>query len=432
MLIDLRARYGRFTSRGLAALALAAVPLHPTLAAEGRILSFAEALRIAVGTAPQLGAQEAATRSAREGRVGADQLPDPKLIAGIENLPVEGSDKFSLTRDFMTMRKIGVMQDITGSEKLRLRGQRADAEIRREEALLEASRLNVRKDTAIAWVDAWYAERQLELLVTLERETALQLDAAQAALAGGKARPSDAIAARQSAAQLADRVTEAKRLAARARAQLARWIGPDAQRPLGDPPRIDVLPVGHARHVGNLDAHPHLQMFPAMQAVADAEVRLAEAAKSPDWSVEVSYAQRGPAYTNMISVGVRIDLPIFEAKRQSPAIAAKLAAAEQVRAQAEDARRMLAAEIASQFADWQSAQERVRRYETLQLPLALERSEAVLASYRGGQGDLMTVIDARKGEVEARLGLLQVRNEQARTWAQLSFQLRESGSREAQ
>jgi outer membrane protein TolC len=88
--------------------------------------------------------------------------------------------------------------------------------------------------------------------------------------------------------------------------------------------------------------------------MADTDVRLAEAERRPDWSLEVAYAQRGPLYSNMVSIGVRIDLPIFEATRQNPKIASRLATAEQVRAQAEDARRAHLAEIRALLAEWQS------------------------------------------------------------------------------
>ena len=77
------------------------------------------------------------------------------------------------------------------------------------------------------------------------------------------------------------------------------------------------------------------------------DLKLAEAAKSPDWSAEVSYAARGPGYVNMMSVLVRMDLPIFQSSRQQPVVASKVAQLEQVRAQADDARARHVAEGAS-------------------------------------------------------------------------------------
>jgi hypothetical protein len=41
--------------------------------------------------------------------------------AGSHNLPVNESDRFILTRDFVTMRSIGVTQEFTRSDKRGLR-----------------------------------------------------------------------------------------------------------------------------------------------------------------------------------------------------------------------------------------------------------------------------------------------------------------------
>jgi outer membrane protein TolC len=173
----------------------------------------------------------------------------------------------------------------------------------------------------------------------------------------------------------------------------------------------------------NLAGHAHLAMFAPLQAIADSEMRLADAAKRPDWSLEVAFAQRGPSFSNMLSIGVRIDLPIFQSRRQDPAVASKLALAEQVRAQTEDARRAHAAEIEIMLADWNAAKARLQRYQADLLPLARERTAVVLASYRGGKGDLAPVLDARKGEIETRMNYLTAQSDLARAWAQLSFLL---------
>jgi outer membrane protein TolC len=127
----------------------------------------------------------------------------------------------------------------------------------------------------------------------------------------------------------------------------------------------------------------------------------------------------------MFSIGVRIDLPIFQSRRQDPALASKLALADQARAQAEDAKRAHTAEIASMLADWEAAKQRVQRYETTLLPLSHERSDVTLAAYGGGRGDLMPVIEARKGEIEMRMNYLQAQGELARAWANLNSMLAE-------
>ena len=414
----MRYRFSRLFQLFALAFALGSVA---SLAAPA--LSLAEAQRIATGDAPQIDAQAAALRAAQQASLGAGELPDPKLILGIDNVPTDGADRFNLTRDFMTMRKIGFMQDFTRDEKLKLRGDRATAEVQKEAAILWLTKLNLRRDVALAWIERHFAERQLDLLKALSRESELQVTAAQATLAGGKGQAADPFAARLAVAQLADRITEAERNVARAQANLVRWIGSAARQPLDTAPRFDQLAHPQAEMTGNLDAHPQLAIYAPLQAMAASEMKLADAAKRPDWTLEVVYAQRGPAYSNMLSIGVRIDLPIFQSRRQDPAVASKVALVEQVRAQAEDARRAHAAEIDIMLADWNAANARLQRYAAELLPLAHERTEVTLAGYRGGKGELALVLEARKGEIETRMNQLQAHGELARAWAQLNFLL---------
>ena len=388
------------------------------------LLSLDDAQRIAAGDAPQIDAQAATLRAAQQASLGAGELADPKLIIGIDNIPTDGADRFNLTREFMTMRKIGFMQDFTREEKLKLRGDRAFAEVQKESAILALSKFNLRRDVALAWIERYFAERQLDLLKALVRENELQVAAADATLAGGKGQAVDPFAARIAVAQLADRMTDAERNIARARANLARWIGTTAARqPLDAAPVFDQLPHPDQALTGNLEMHPSLGMYASLQAIANSEMKLADAAKRPDWTLEVAFAQRGPAYSNMLSIGVRIDLPIFQRRRQDPALASKVALVEQVRAQAEDARRGHAADIEVMLADWNAAKTRLQRYASELLPLAGERTEVALASYRGGKGDLAPVLEARKSEIDLRMNQLQTEAELARAWAQLNFLL---------
>src|SRR5467141_4965258 len=86
-------------------------------------LPLAEALKIGETISPRLAAQGAALAAATELVPRARELPDPKLRIGVENLPVNGADRFRYDSDSFTMRKIGLMQDFPNGEKRRLRGE---------------------------------------------------------------------------------------------------------------------------------------------------------------------------------------------------------------------------------------------------------------------------------------------------------------------
>ena len=402
-----------------AALALwAAAGLH---AHAQQVLSLDDALRLAQERSAQLPAQDSAATAAREMSMAAGQLPDPTLRAGIGNLPIDGADRFSLTRDFMTMRSIGVMQEFTRSEKRRARSARFDREAEAAEAGRDVALANLRRDTAMAWLDRHYQERMRELLQAQSAETALQIEAAEAAYRGGRGSQADVFAARSATAQLDDRIRQAERQITVARTKLARWVGASADRPLAPPPGLTAVRLDAAGLEARLEHHPQIALMARQEAIARAEADIARSNKRSDWSVELMYSQRGSGYSNMVSVNVSIPLQWDQDRRQDREVAARLALAEQMRAQREEATREHLAETRSWLQEWQGNRDRLARYDSSLLPLASERTRAALAAYRGGGASLTSVLEARRMEIDTRMERLRLEMETAALWAQLEY-----------
>src|SRR5947209_2747846 len=374
-------------------------------------LPLAEALKIGERDSPRLAAQGAALAAANELVPRAGELPDPKLRIGVDNLPVNGADRFRYDSDFMTMRKIGVMQDFPNREKRRLRGERA----------------GLRREIALAWLELYFTQQARAPLVELVGELQLQLDTVSAAIAAGRQNTADALALRGAGVAAQDRVIEQDRTIERARYALTAWLRDEASRPLADPPDTRVFDHPPAALLANLHEHPEQRIYAEREALARTDAALAANSKKSDWSLELAYGQRGPAFSNMISVMVSIDLPWEAEKRQDRDLAAKRLLAEQAQAQTEEARRMHEAELRGFYADWQTAGVRTERFEKLLLPLARERVAAALAAYRGGRGELGVVLEARRAETETRLGFVQTQLERARAWAKLNFLLPHEG-----
>ena len=133
------------------------------------------------------------------------------------------------------------------------------------------------------------------------------------------------------------------------------------------------------------------------------------------------YSQRGPAYSNMISVNVSIPLQWDQKNRQDREVAAKLAMLDQARAEREDMLRAHTAEVRAMIAEWENDRERSARYAREVLPLATERSQATLGAYRGAKASIADVLLARRNEIEVRMQALQLEMDTARLWAQLNF-----------
>ncbi len=384
-------------------------------------LSLDAAVRQALERAPQVSAQAANLDAMTALTVSAGRLPDPELIVGIDNLPVTGSDAYSTTRDFMTMRKVGVMQAFPAATKRKLQHQRAEAEANVADAELTAARLAIAQQVAQAWVRRAAAEAALNDLRSLQPEVDLQASAARAALAAGRSSTADALAAETAVAQLRNRLLRLQGETRRATAELARWLGDDANLILAPMPSFDELPTPPAALLEAVHEHGPLLPFESQIQAARVDVDLAKAQRRPDWSAELVYAKRGPDFSDMVSLQFRVGLPLFTRNRQNPAISAKHAELRVLEAEREAELRMHTAEVQQMLTDWQQLGEQLHQYQRELLPLSRERSRAALASYRSGRGDLRLALDAYTQEIEFLVERAELTNERGRAWAFLRY-----------
>lgn len=404
----------------VAVFALLTAAVAPSWAAES--LTLAEAQRIAVGRSPQLRAQQALSMAAREQAVAAGQLPDPILKLGVDNLPVDGPDRGSLTGDFMTMRRIGITQEIPNAEKRQLKADRFEHDAQRAQAQQQQSLAGIQQSTALAWLERYYVQALRNLVQQQLDETRLQMQAADLAFRNGRASQADVFAARAALIGLNDRLGQIDGQSRNAELMLARWVGADvANRTLSGSPPWQVLSQQSQVLHGRTAQHPDLQVISAEIAAAETDARLALANKKPDWSIEASYSQRGSAYSNMVSLGVSIPLQWNSKNRQNRELAAKLSLVDEAKERYEDRLRSQELDARSLLNDWQTAKDRLARLRDELIPVMRQRAEASLTAYRTGKSDLTATLAARRDEIDSRIQALNLEMETARAWARLNY-----------
>lgn len=385
----------------------------------GHALTFEEALRLAQAKAPQLKVREEGVAAAQSNAVPAGELPDPKLALGVDNLPINGPDAYSVSRDFMTMRRIGVMQEFPNSAKREARIAAAQGRVAVAEAQTRITRLTVLRETAVAWIARASVEQELSRMDDLRAENRLLDSAVKAMLAGGKGTPADAVMPRQEAAMIEDRADELRARRDQATAALKRWIGAAAEDPLqGTPPD---WPISREVLAHQLHKHPELTEFDSRERVLDAEIGEAQAEKKPDWTLELAYQQRGPQFSNMVSLQVNFDLPLFPGSRQDPKIAAKRAERSGLDAEREATLREHAAMLESDLAEYQRLANAVKRQREVLLPLADEKVALAMAAWRGGKGSLAEVIAARRERIDAQLKAIELEGQRRQVAARLHY-----------
>lgn len=180
--------------------------------------------------------------------------------------------------------------------------------------------------------------------------------------------------------------------------------------------------------VNTPDLLPDLKALQAREAVARAEAEVARQELKPDWSAEIMFSQRGPQFSNMVSVGVSVPLQWDRPQRQQRELAARLARVNELEAEREEQTRERALQVQRWQQDWRAGLERLAHLDAQRQPLAAQRVEVALAAYRGGREGLGPVLQARRDALNLALERLALERDTAGLWAQLDYLIPDSAT----
>ncbi|RZL95559.1 MAG: TolC family protein [Variovorax sp.] len=386
----------------------------PLMAAAAEPLSLDRALQLAVERSEASRAARAGVLSATEAARMAGQLPDPVLRIGVDNLPFTGPDRFSTTRDSMTMKRIGISQEWLSADKRAAREAAANATTAREAAMAGVSIAATRLQTALAYADAFYAGELLTLTTLMEHHAHEELEASRARLSSAAGSSQEVLSLTGARGSSDDESADARQQQNAARLALQRWVGvlPEALAPIpAEPPPSEEAYV--ARHPSVVAMQRELEVATQAAAVAGTN-------RTPNWTWEVAYGQR-TGYSDMVSFGVSIPLQVSPGERQDRETASKLALADKADGELAEARRIATSEYLTLRSDAARLQERIERYRANVVIPARQRTAASTAGYRSNQATLATLFEARHAEVEVQRKLLTLQRDLARSQIQLAL-----------
>lgn len=351
----------------------------------------------------------------------ARQLPDPKLKFGIENVPVQGNNDRRLTREGMTMQRIGIMQQYVSAEKRDRKAETLLAEAQSVSAKSAVVRANLQRDTAQAWLDLALSEQALQTAHKLLAETERQQGAQRASVGAGNAAPDSVLTFRVGLSAMRDKVTLAERDVQLAQTRLMQLTGESVTAVSGDLPRYQRLPADEKTLEQGIEQHPDI--VAAASAANSAKARSAESAIAaiPDVEVEVWYGRRAEGYEDMAGVMFTVDLPLFQSHRQDKDHAADVSRTMQANDQLALAERDHMAQLHSLIAEYNAAQTLWMRQRDEVLPIVRQRATLLAAQYRSGQSDLSALLEARRNVLDSELAVNQAEKEMAQKWAAIRW-----------
>ncbi|MCZ8406387.1 TolC family protein [Achromobacter sp. SIMBA_011] len=380
-----------------------------------------DAVRLAATDSPASQAARSSVEASVQAAVKAGQLPNPMLSAGIDNLPVNGPDRFSATQDMLSMRRIGVEQEWVSAAKRRLQSAQADAMVDHEKTAYLSQVASLRQRAAQAWLDAAYAKKAVALQREWVDQTRRELAAAGASLQGAKSGAADVTRAQALLGQAQDQLLLAEQQWRTALVRLSRWTARPVTDVAGEPP-----PPRSAVETFTLDQLRQMQpsLIEAAHAikVAETDTALADANRAPNWTWNVSYLQ-GSRASRYVSVGVSIPLTFNHANVEDREVAQKAALGNKARYAYEDTLRQVQADTQALAETLASGRRRLENLKQTLLPAAARTAQLALAAYQGGSGALADVYGARRAQLDARLQILALQRDLSMTWAQLDYQV---------
>lgn len=400
---------------------VAALAVWPSMAgAETLSLSQAEALALA----RDAGAAELDARreSLLEGAVAEAQLPDPELIAGAVNVPVDG---FDLDAEDMTMLMLGLRQRFPAGDTRALSRQRMEAMAEASGAARAERRRQVVKALRTAWIEKAWHERALAL-VAAEQDWFEELsEAVTSAYATGRRRQDELIRIRLEADSLSEERVRLQESLVPWDAELARWLGDDAGR--ADVSGMPAVPAPPRREAARerLGSHPRLASIREDVQAQAVGVDLARQAYKPAWMLELNYGYRGTGpmgdRSDMVTAMLSFDLPLFTADRQDRRVAAARADERAVRSRLEDEARMLAAAFDAAWARRSRLADRIELYQEQILPGARNYVEATLFSYQNDLAPFDELVRAEQSLLESRVKHLRLEADRRIADAELAY-----------
>lgn len=398
--------------RALALAALLAIAPAVPAAAPAPGADLASVRTWLLGHNPELRALQAEAEAARARVLPAGALPDPMAeieLSGIAPghpslLPGNvAAATYRLRQSFPMWGKRGLAREIARRE--------ADAAgLDREAAAVD---LLARAEQA--YVRYWHAgesvavlDRQIELLAQME-------EVARTRYALGVAAQQDSIRAQVARTGLQrERIA---RLAVRgeAAAMLNAVLARPAEAPLAEPAQAPALPLPADTLEQALAAlagagHPALRASAARADAADVAIRLRQRARYPDLSLGVGVMQRDDRVDGY-EVMLAVEIPLQQRARREREREARLEG-DAARARADALAAGLAGQLGQAWSQARGAGDQRRLIEQTLMPQAQANFESALASYRVGEVDFGTLLEALEAWQGADLARVDARRDE--------------------
>lgn len=354
----------------------------------------------ALKNSPEIAAAAREKEAAAHRVSPAGALEDPMLEAGLVNAPIS---PLRLNREDMTMKMLGISQRLPYPGK---RGLREAVAAKDAESVALGYRETVNRvvrDIKVAYYDLALADRSIEIVERNKQLVAQLLQIAEGRYSVGQGAQAESLKVQTQLAKMDEDLLRMRRERRSMEADLERLVGRRGQiasiRPampgLGQA-RLSINELGEAA----LRERPQLL---GLKTLIDKNQKVLDLARKdyyPDFDLRFQYGQRekdieGMPRTDLFTLTVAFNLPVWGATKIEPKIAEAQAMREQALSMYQAQENELAAKLRQQVAIAEQSRESAQLYETGILPQARLALESALAAYRVNRVDFPMLLDSQ-------------------------------------
>jgi outer membrane protein TolC len=358
----------------------------------GQTIDFADPEEVALAAVsrhPSLERLQAQARAARERASVAAAYPNPMVMGGVQNQPLDLS-----TDEMMTMYMIGASQTIP--RKSRRDALRTIAQVAVEQIELETQSLHeeIRRDALFAWYELAEADSQISATEQVAAAIDLAVAAVRARYEVGSATQAEVIRAQLQRSEIDHQLLTLRGARAAASGRLLTRLDLPLTTEI---PRLTLPHATEARSIEHqfvvAETHPALRAAAAEVRMREQDLRLAQLISKPDWSVEASYGMR-LEQTDMFSVVARVELPLRQETSVEPQIRAAVAERDAAQKRVVEVRRQINEGLAVASAVHAEASRQLELHERVLVPQSKLAFESTMASYQAGKESFESVLSA--------------------------------------
>jgi cobalt-zinc-cadmium efflux system outer membrane protein len=381
-------------------------------------LTLEQALGIAERRHPQLAEALALVEAAAGRAQQAGVFPNPELIVGAQQLPIESGA--SNQREYVA----GVAQPIPLGGRL---GKTREAELLEREVRargLEVTRRDLRKRVHSAYATALYQEAAFQAQNQIAQGYEKAVATTKARVEAGDAVAEDRARVEMELARVKVELQRAQAMRDQSRIALAAAMGDvhlTVKSLSGSLDTTFEIPTLESL-AANLSALPESLQAEASRRASEARIDLAKAERIPDVKVEALYHRLEAQKENTIDIGLSIPMPLFSRNQGRVREARAEAAAAEARARS--TRLELSVRLNEAYAQLTTALANSRSVKTEILPRAETVLKAADARYAAGDISLNEVVPVRRDWAAVQLSYLESLRDVMQAWAELSGYLK--------